>query len=133
VFEVEYMVHLPFVWFVDTNHHGVLNYVPFCEFVDAAAEKDARPKGCVAAVFLFFAPLCDGQVLNVDEWSGGLDFAFLVNRIEDGSIHADRRLECERVLLIKDFLGGAPYDLVHGHLGVAGLASLMPLSNINFF
>jgi hypothetical protein len=42
-------------------------------------------------------------------------------------------LECERVLLIKDFFGGAPYDLVHGHLGVAGLATLMPLSKINFF
>jgi hypothetical protein len=42
-------------------------------------------------------------------------------------------LEGERVLLIKDFFGGAPYDLVHGHLGVAGLTSLMPLSEINFF
>jgi hypothetical protein len=42
-------------------------------------------------------------------------------------------LECERVLLIKDFFGGAPYDLVHGHLGVAGLTSLMPNAVIKFF
>jgi hypothetical protein len=133
MFKVEHVVCLPFVWFVDTDHHGVLNHVSFHEFMDAAAEKDACSKGCVAAQFLFLAPLRDGQVLDVDERSGGLDFALLVDGIEDGSIHAGWRLECERVLLIKDFFGGAPYDLVHGHLGVAGLATLMPLSKINFF
>jgi hypothetical protein len=42
-------------------------------------------------------------------------------------------LEGARVLLIKDLFGGAPYDLIHGHLGVAGLTSLMPIAVINFF
>lgn len=119
VFKVEHVVRLPFIWLVDTDHHGVLDHVSCHEIVEAAAEKDARSKGCVAAQFLFLAPLCDRQVLDFDERSGGLDFALLADGIEDGSIHAGRRLESARVFLIKDFFGGAPYDLVHGHLGVA--------------
>ena len=119
MFKVEHVVRLPLVWLVDTDHHGVLDYVSRHEVMEAAAKKDARSKRCVAAQFLFFAPLRDGQVFDVDERSGGLDFALLADGIEDGSIHAGRRLESARVFLIKDFFGGAPYDLVHGHLGVA--------------
>ena len=133
MFKVEHVVRLPLVWLVDTDHHGVLDYVSRHEVMEAAAKKDARSKRCVAAQFLFFAPLRDGQVFDVDERSGGLDFALLADGIEDGSIHAGRRLEGERVLLIKDFFGGAPYDLIHGHLGVAGLTSPMPIAVINFF
>ena len=133
VFKVEHVVRLPFVWLDDTDHHGVLNHVSFHEFMDAAAEKDACSKGGVAAQFLFLAPLRGWQVFDVDERSGGLDFAFLVDGIEDGSIHTGWRLEGERVLLIKDFFGGAPYDLVHGHLGVTGLTSPMLITVINFF
>jgi hypothetical protein len=118
---------------IDTDHHGVLNHVSIHEIVEAAAEKDARSKGCGAAQFLFLAPLLGGQVLDVDERSGRLDIALLADGVEDGSIYAGRRLECEPVLLIKDFFGGAPYDLVHGHLGVAGLTSLMLITLHQFF
>ena len=131
--KVEHVVRLPFVWLVDTDHHGVLHHVSIHEVVEAAAKKDARSKGCGATQFLFLAPLRGGKVLDVNERSGGLDFAFLADGIEDGAIHAGRRLEGARVLLIKDFFGGAPNDLVHGHLGVAGLTSLMPIAVINFF
>jgi len=133
VLKVEHVVRLPFVRLIDTDHHGVLNHASIHEIVEAAAEKDACSKGCVAAKFLFLAPLRGGQVLDVDEWSGGLDFALLVDGIEGGSVHASRRRQRERVLLIKDFLGRAPYNLVRGHRGVAGLIVLMPIADINFF
>jgi hypothetical protein len=131
--KVEHVVRLPFVRLIDTDHHGVLNHVSIHEGMEAAAKKDARSKGRCVAKFLFLAPLRGGKVLDVDERSGGLDFALLANGIEDGAIDAGRRLEGERVLLIKDFFGGAPNDLVHGHLGVAGLTSLTPIAVINFF
>lgn len=115
--KVEHVVRLPLVWLVDTDHHGILDHVSRHEVMEAAAKKHTRSKGCVAAQFLFLAPLRGGQVFDLDERSGGLDFALLADGIEDGSIHAGRRLEGERVLLIKDFFGRAPYDLIHGHLG----------------
>ena len=131
--KVEHVVRLPFMRLIDTDHHGVLNHVSIHEVMEAAAKKDARSKGRGAAKFLFLAPLRGGKVLDVDERSGGLDFALLADGIEDGAIDTGRRLDCGRVLLIKEFFGGAPYDLVHGHLGIAGLTSLMPLAVINFF